>query len=224
MSDLSPRAREVLRSGVKPPTLADRQRILSALHARLGTAVPVAKPSALAPAISRWSLISGAIVGLGLIGGALYLMTRHEPEASPPLITVGPSASAIDSSVPVPVSAPPLESATIPAPAISAALDAPDQRSHPAPDRLAQEVSFMERATAALHAGHAAAALKVLDEYQRRFPNGSLTLERRAARAQALCSLGRSSEAQQELAALPARSLGVARAKQVCDAASNAAH
>jgi hypothetical protein len=64
--------------------------------------------------------------------------------------------------------------------------------------------------------------LKVLDEYQRKFPNGLLALERSAARAQALCALGRHSDAQVELSRLPSQSPAVARAKQVCDASSEA--
>jgi hypothetical protein len=59
--------------------------------------------------------------------------------------------------------------------------------------------------------------LKTLDEYQRRFPKGQLTEERRAARAQALCALGRRSEAEGELARLAPQSLAAARAKQVCE-------
>jgi hypothetical protein len=47
---------------------------------------------------------------------------------------------------------------------------------------------------------------------------GILTEERRAARAQALCSLGRRGEADAELLGLPPRSIAGARAKQVCDA------
>jgi len=98
---------------------------------------------------------------------------------------------------------------------ISAEPPAPSVR--PAQDRLAQEVALLARATSDLHAGRAANALKVLDEYQRQFPKGLLTEERRAARAQALCALGRQSEAQAELARLAPQSPAAARAKQVCE-------
>jgi hypothetical protein len=224
MSELSPRARQVLRSSVTPPTLADRERIRTALQARLGATMPMAKGGALPAAGSRWSLVSSAIIGLGLIGGVLFLLTRHEPEALRLAGAPAPSAIAMSAVSPITDSVPPVESATFAALPAPSAPDATAPRSLPASDRLAQEVALMERATTALHAGHAAAALKVLDESQRRFPTGSLTLERRAARAQALCTLGRGSEAQLELAALPARSPGVARAKQVCDAASKPEH
>jgi hypothetical protein len=222
MSELSPRARQVLRSSVSPATPADRERIRSALQARLGGTL--ATSGALPAASSRWPLVSSAIIGLGLIGGALFFLTRHEPVAPRPVGAAAPSAIAMSAVPPVTDSVPPVESATLAALPAPSVPDATSPRSLPASDRLAQEVALMERATTALHAGRPAAALKVLDESQRRFPAGSLTLERRAARAQALCALGRGSEAQLELAALPARSPGVARAKQVCDAASKTAH
>jgi hypothetical protein len=60
-----------------------------------------------------------------------------------------------------------------------------------ATDRLAQEVAILSRATSELHAGRPANALKAIDEHARKFPNGLLVEERRAARTQALCALGR---------------------------------
>jgi hypothetical protein len=87
-------------------------------------------------------------------------------------------------------------------------------------DRLAEEVALLSRATTALRAGRAAEALKTLDEHQSRFPRGALSEERRAAKAQALCSLGRMSEGRAELARLAPQSPAAARAKQVCDSSS----
>ena len=69
-------------------------------------------------------------------------------------------------------------------------------------DRLAEEVAILSQAAKDLRAGRAATALSALNEHQRRFPSGALTLERRAARAEALCSLGRMPEARAELGAL----------------------
>jgi len=64
---------------------------------------------------------------------------------------------------------------------------------------LGEEVAILARATGELHAGHAANALRAVEEHQRRFPNGLLLQERRSARVQALCALGRRSEAQPEI-------------------------
>jgi len=95
----------------------------------------------------------------------------------------------------------------------------PAQRSQ---DRLAQEVALLSRATSDLRAGRAGAALKSLDEHQRKFPNGMLTVERRAVRAQALCTLKRVNEGRAELSLLAPQSPAAGRAKQLCDAASAA--
>jgi hypothetical protein len=62
--------------------------------------------------------------------------------------------------------------------------------------------------------------VKVLDEHQRRFPSGALSEERRAAKAQALCLLGRVDEGRAELARLAPRSPAAATAQQVCDGAA----
>jgi hypothetical protein len=219
MSDLSPRARQVLQSSVKQATPADRDRIQNALHARLGVAtLSASEGKGLSPAHTRWPFVSSVIVGVGLIGGALFLMTRHGPEVTIP----ARSAVAVTTGSAAPVAVPPVESDPVALPAAPAAPELPAPSARPAPDRLAQELAFLERATSALHAGRASNALKVLDEYQRKFPNGLLALERSAARAQALCSLGRRSEAQTELSRLPAQSPSVARAKQVCAASSKA--
>jgi TolA-binding protein len=69
-------------------------------------------------------------------------------------------------------------------------------------DRLAEEVAILSQAAKDLRAGRAANALSALNEHQKKFPNGLLAQERRAARAEALCSLGRYTEAQSELATL----------------------
>jgi hypothetical protein len=219
MAELSPRARELLRAGTIRPSAADRARIQKALQARLGMPAPSVPESPALPAPrSRWPFISSAIVGVGLMGGAVYLSQRHAPETVVP--AQAPAAAAVVTSPASPESTPPVEAATVSALPAAVAPGAPAPSSHTARDRLAQEVALLERATSALHAGRPADALKVLDEYQRKFPSGLLSQDRGSARAQALCALGRRSEAQAELARLPAQSPGSARAKQVCDASA----
>jgi hypothetical protein len=218
MSELSPRARQALQSSAARATPADRERIQNALRVKLGpTSLPAAGTGGALPSRPRWPLVSSAIVGVGLIGGALFLMTRHGPASALPAPHAGALAVTTE---PVAPAVPAVDSEATSLPETAAELPAPSAR--PAPDRLAQEVAFLERATSALHAGHASNALRILDECQRKFPNGLLALERSAARAQALCSLGRRSDAQAELARLPAQSPGAARAKQICAASSKA--
>lgn len=189
-----------------------------ALQARLGATALSSVGSARPVTRARWPFVSGAIVGAGLIGGALLFSSKPAPSVATPAATI--AASLV---VPAPLVAPTFEpTAVAPVSPSPAPAEPPAPSSRPAPDRLAQEVAFLERATSALHAGRAANALKILDEYQRKFPSGLLGLERGAARAQALCALGRPSEARAELARLPSQSPSVARAKQVCDATGKA--
>jgi len=226
MSELGPRAREILRSGrdLDQPTAADRERIESALRERLGAALLLAESSKALPLPRpRWPFVTGGVVGVGLVGGALFFATRQQPVTASATRAVAPRAVA--TAVVAASSASPISAVELPAPEATKSMapvssDRPMPSARPTEDRLAQEVALLARATSSLHAGHAADALKVLDEYQRRFPKGLLTEERRAARAQALCSLGRQSEAQSELARLAPQSLAAARAKQVCDARS----
>jgi hypothetical protein len=215
MLELSPRARQLLQSSVKRPTLADRNRIQEALQARLGVSMAAAAGArAGAPLHARWPFVSSAIVGVGLIGGA-FLMPRRDAQA--PARVRQSAVSVAPTSAP---EAPRAAEQAVPLSPAPTAPEAPVAQPHPTPDRLAQEVAFLERATSALHAGQPANALKVLDEYQHKFPGGLLALDRSAARAQALCALGRQSDAQAELARLPQQSPAVARAKLVCDASS----
>ena len=59
------------------------------------------------------------------------------------------------------------------------------------------EVELIQRAQQALEAGDATAALVLLSEHARRFPNGALSEERDAARVLALCGAGQKDDAEQ---------------------------
>lgn len=63
---------------------------------------------------------------------------------------------------------------------------------------LAAEAELLGRAQQALRRGDGEAALRLLDEHERRFPAGELHDERRGARVRALCSLGRTAQARAE--------------------------
>ena len=65
-----------------------------------------------------------------------------------------------------------------------------------------KRVAILSRASAELRSGRPAAALAALADHQKRFPSGVLAEERTGARIQALCALGRTTEAKAELARL----------------------
>jgi hypothetical protein len=199
------------------PTEADRERVFAALLPHIGTGLAADGMSGTAQAsgAAKASLfkISAALVGLGVAGGGVFYALR--PEAPPAPVAVSAPAK------PAPVVAPPADPAPETAPVVPQVE--PAQKRSPSAsrsaDNLAAEVAILSRASAELRAGRPAAALKALEEHQREFPGGVLAQERLAARIQALCALGRTKEAQSELARLSRTSPGsphVARARKAC--------
>jgi hypothetical protein len=224
---LSPKASAVIkaaRRGLRA-TPADRQRIEAALRARIGPQ-PFSPSSAATPAAHQLGLglAAGATLAVCFVGGWLFLSGSE-----PSLPVEGPATRPPPptSVQPAPVVEPPLALSDLPtappvdatpAPAVSRL--APTRASQ---DRLAQEVALLSRATSALRSGRAQDALKVLNEHQREFPNGVLGQERSAAKAQALCSLGRVSEGRVELGRLAPDSPAARRAMKACDLPPTAA-
>lgn len=227
MSTLSLKGQALVRAGQRAyqPTNADRERLLGQLRTQLGDAALPADMSTTASAAaagsSLWPVISLVVVGVGILGGALfYAWPRgagqdHLPQTQP--------APAVAMPQPIePIAAPSAEQPTISVPTPPAAVrPALTVSSGFRPkDRLAAEVAILSRATRDLRAERPAEAVKALDEYRRKFPKGLLSQEHRAARAQALCALGRFDEANAKLAELPKQSPLALRAKQYCDARS----
>lgn len=231
MKDLSPFAQELVKAGrnAGAPTDADKERIREALHQRLVSPTspePSGDPNPAAPAArgASWSLIAGSMVVAGVIAGVLVWGAGSDMSAPAPS---PPAAALAGSLVPAPLAPPspqvPRSDDSRVAPQeLPAAEPAASTPSAKAPsetrpkNRLAEEVLLLSRATSALHAGRAQAALSALAEHQRTFPRGHLTVERVAARAQALCQLGRKAEGERELARLSPASPQAARARRAC--------
>ena len=226
MAALSPKARALVQAGQDAyrPTDADRTRIEAALAAHLGPgALPTDAPPAPVPgglpATAGWHSLARVVMGVGLAGGLGFFALRpganhpvsppDHPSPPPALASAAPAAME-PSAAPAPEVAPA-------EPGTTAESDAPVSKSPRSRDSLAQEVLLLSRAASDLRAGRPAEALKALDEHQRKFPRGTLSVERRAGKAQALCALKRVSEGRAELAHLAAGSPAAARAAQVCD-------
>ena len=73
---------------------------------------------------------------------------------------------------------------------------APAAPAKSAPAEVDEEVRLVGQAYSLMHAGDAERALDVLDEHERRFPEGKLAESRRATRILALCQAGRTGDAQ----------------------------
>lgn len=226
MSELSPEARGLIDEGHSAlrPSLGDRARVRSALAARLGGAallLPHQAGAAVPKSLLAWSqahtVLAGVSAGLLAIGATYFAaQSSVEPAASAPVkppsmapLTTRPPAVPLKTETriePEPTSAEP-------EPAVS-----PVRRQAPV-DPLVEEVAILSRATSALRAGKPAEGLRLLNEHQRKFPNGRLAEERRSARIQALCALGNRTEAEAELARLAQsspRSPHLARAQRAC--------
>ena len=227
MKDLSPLAQQLVNVGrnAGAPTSADKERIREVLQQRLAALPEPQSPGEPSPAVSAapgapWALIAGATVAVGVIAGIVSLSMTTDKDAPPP-------ARPESSGAPVSVAAPPAPAPRSEAPPVPASTAVATEPAAPAPtvkgssetrskNRLAEEVALLSRATSALHAGRAQEALRALAEHQRKFPRGSLTVERVAARAQALCQLGRKVEAERELARLSPTSPQAVRARRAC--------
>lgn len=220
MASLSSRGRALVRAGrrVVRPTPADRDRIEEALRARLGLEALPSPVNATPPVRGGSSLLAKAVVTTCLVGGALLaVLPRLATPPSAPREAAAARSEPVELAASAGREAARIQAATEPpASAPVAPVAATPSAGRRAPDPLAQEVRLLSQATNALRAGRAAAALRVLDVHQRRFPAGALTEERRAAKAQALCLLGRISEGRSELSRLPPNSPSAARGAQVC--------
>ena len=228
MTELDPKARALVDAGRRAlrGTAGDRERIEAALRARLGDAAlpPDAGVTQVATTAS-WQAIAGAAIGVCILAGVAFYALRPTPsapalDARPAAHRPAPQTTPADPPAAVPE---PVPERAAPAPSIVPASTPPSSSSPRARDALAREVALLSRATSALRAGHPAAALRTLADHQRRFPTGALVEERRAAKAQALCLLGRVGEGRAELARLTPQSPAAATAQQVCDGAVSAA-
>ena len=222
MSALGPKALAVLqkgRAGLRPAA-GERERIEALLDARLASGAPALAAAAARPLLTNaWRVALVGAFGVAAAGGSVFFALRPaSPTPAASVSTAPPAPSAPVSATAAVLDEPP---AAERAPSASPVKpqDAPSSAPR-AQDSLAQEVALLSRATSALRAGKGGEALRVLDEHQRKFPNGALSVERRAARGQALCSLSRIAEGRAELARLAPQSPAAGRTKQVCDAAA----
>jgi len=222
MSELSPEARELVDDGlsVLRPSSRDRARVTSALTARLGAGAMLlpnaasAAPKLLAALPKLSTLVASVGAGL-MVVGATYFMVQAaavtEAPVKPPV--VAPTAQ---------LAAPPPSSgevADVPPSTLAVEPTVTPPRKAAATDALVEEIAILSKATSALRAGKPAEGLRLLEEHQRKFPKGRLAEERRAARIQALCALGKLAAAEAELARLAQsspRSPHLARAQRAC--------
>jgi hypothetical protein len=149
------------------------------------------------------------------IGGTVGLSAASRPA---PMATV--AAAAPDDTAPAPPAANDSPLAHAPSPAPPSALPSSSAPAAPASD-LNAELALLQEVHVALKGGDGARALALLDEHDRRFPNGQLGEESQAARVFALCTLGRVGNAREMASRFlrqHAHSPLAARVARACDA------
>jgi hypothetical protein len=231
MSDLSPELKALVMAGKSAarPSDADSARILVALRERLGdVAVLGAEAGGVAAGSSSGFLFGkvGAIgiAGLAVIGGIWFFAARDHrvvssgPQAVPSVAATISAETALVPSAAAPSApvSPQTDEATTAGPSKVDRSDARALASHRTRDNLSEEVAILSRAETELHGGKPEVALRLLNEHERKFGNGLLAEERIAARVQALCALGRTTEADAQLARLSPKSLHGEQTRQAC--------
>jgi hypothetical protein len=220
MSGVSPQLKELVLAykSARRPSEAETARVLEGLRARLGDgAITGAESTQLAAKSTGLLTGKGLVVGLAsfAVVGGIWFFASPNPRAASSVPNT-PASAATTESAAVAVSQPeamPPSAPTPPAPetsGVAADVPSPTPRSAPSHhvrDRLAEEVALLSRAQAAIRNGKPTVALDVLNEHERKFGNGLLSEERIAARVRALCALGRTSEADAQLARLSPKSL-----------------
>ncbi len=217
MSNLSPQLQELLLAtkAANQPTDADASRIFEALRTRLGDAAVLGStadlPAAKGSGVAFGKLAAAGLAGLALLGGLWFVTARnHKSTEVHPTTAVSVAEPSTIAMAPSPVAPAPLEAAkenTVLPAASGERAEAKAASSHHTRDSLSEEVSILSRAETALHSGKPEVALRLLGEHERKFGNGQLREERIAARVQALCALGRTSEADTQMARLSPKSL-----------------
>jgi hypothetical protein len=213
------RAAELLRKLQAPPA-----RLAPSARARIAAALDARTARAPAPRTLRWPaavvaalvlLFAGSIVGAawGLVPARRWLGRWLVVESLRPATAAAPARRAVERPAPLEAPAPEPELE----PVVESAAPAPEPRhvhathaarAHevPAPseDPVVAESRLLAGALQELRQRRdPQAALRALDEYERRFPAGALAPEAAAARVDALLALGRRGQALERLEGLP---------------------
>lgn len=136
---------------------------------------------------------ASASVGLGAASASASLQA-----ATPELEAAAPTRSTSSAGAP----STPTASLRAASPTPDTAPESPARTDSTAPDAspstLTAEAELLARAQQALRKGDPTAALRLLEDHERRFPSGELVDERRGARVRSLCALGRGAQARAE--------------------------
>lgn len=228
-SELGPDARSLLDAArdAHDPTAADRTRVKGKVAARIGAA---AFGTTIAVTATSSTARTAAKVGIAAaVGGALLLAgfwwkSSHEPVATTPV----ENKPAVAATAPAP---PPVVTDTTPAIPVESLAPVPTVAEKkvvaPAPAQadpqstLDAELALLTSAKKAINDSDPTRSLAILDEHQRKYPDGILAEERASTRVFALCAANRTAEAKtsaQDFLAKYPRSPSAPRVRASCGA------
>lgn len=225
MSELGPDTRALIDAArdAHDPTAADRSRVRGKIATRIGaaafgTTVAVTATSSSARAAAKLGI--GVVVGGALLLAGMWWKSSHEPTISPrvdapivaapapsdpPVVDLGPAAVPVESLA----AAPTVEKKVVAAPV---------QNSQ---STLDAELALLRDAKKAINDSDPTRSLQILDEHQRKYPDGILAEERASTRVFALCAAGKTAEAHmgaQDFLAKYPRSPSAPRVRASCGA------
>ncbi|HEX6766561.1 MAG TPA: hypothetical protein VF103_13805 [Polyangiaceae bacterium] len=186
-SELEQGLLDALRLERPSPELEQRMRAGLGLGPALVTAPPPAAPAA--KTFGAWGAVAGGSVVAAIIVGGILLSRGEKPAAAPPRAT--PANVAVPSEPAEPAPTP----AVTPEPKAPEAAPAKAQPQHAAPGTpnartpssasLREEIRLIDSARVLVKNNDGPRALAILDQYARRFPNGTFREEARLLRAEA---------------------------------------
>jgi hypothetical protein len=199
---------------------ASRRRALAVAAAAVVATKSIPPAAAAVGAVVRgavWKWVSVGVAGVVAVVAARAILAPVAPrvevaEPLPVAVAAAPSAAPVAG----PTATPPSAVVAVEAPADSTAgvavkavaarrvAVAPPAIEARGTARLSDEIAAIDEAKRALSTGDPAAALGVLDRYDRAFPHGTLAPESAALRIQVLARAGRKPEARSLLAAFRA--------------------
>ncbi len=159
----------------------------AAIGAKAGGSIAPKAAATSVAAIVKWLAIGVVVVG-GTTSGVAYVARDRETDRETPTATAIPTATATATAT----------ATTTPTPAKTATDDMPSvtPSSLPSParptraDTLADQIAAMDAIRSALASGSGGRALRLVDDYERRFPRGAFVEEAEALRVEAIAKSG----------------------------------
>jgi hypothetical protein len=199
LDDATGLEREILASAIDDEPSAERRKRVGA---GIGVAAVAVSASSLASRFASWKVAvaaasiaaASAVVGIAHMYRADSEVAFQSRRIEAPAGESTPARRAveIDEQTPAPTASEPEVQREIPAPTapVRASAARPALAPEPSAPSISREILLIDRARTATAKGHSQEALAALDEYDREWPHGALTVEAEVLRIEALGAAG----------------------------------